>query len=87
MCVPGVYRGQKWALETIKLELQRVMSHHVAAGNQILLFHKSSQGLLTTEQFLRSPENCLLKKFSPNAFHGLLSVKSLTSIISSVPTL
>lgn len=39
-CVPGVCRGQKWALE---LELQMCMSHHVGAVNRTWVLRTSSK--------------------------------------------
>lgn len=35
-------RGQKWALDSLALELLMVVHHHVGAGNQIPIFRKSS---------------------------------------------
>jgi hypothetical protein len=33
MCMPGTHRGQKKALDSLKLELQTVVSCHAGAGN------------------------------------------------------
>jgi hypothetical protein len=36
------HRGQRKVSDPLKLELQTVINHHVGAGNQTLLFNKSS---------------------------------------------
>ena len=45
MCVPGACRGQKKALDLLELELRMVVSHHVGAGNEILVFCKRGSAL------------------------------------------
>lgn len=35
MCMPGVLGGQKGETESLQLELQMVVIHHVGARNQI----------------------------------------------------
>jgi hypothetical protein len=43
MCVSGVHRGQKKALDFLELEFQTVLSHYVGAGNQAQVYWISSQ--------------------------------------------
>jgi hypothetical protein len=41
--VPGVLESQKRALDSLELELQTVLSHHVCAVNLTQAFWKNSQ--------------------------------------------
>lgn len=43
MCVPGVHRDQIWVSDSLKLELQAVMSCHVVAMNQTQILCKSRE--------------------------------------------
>ena len=43
MCMPGACRGQKRVLDHLELELQRVVNHHVDAGNQTQFLCKSNK--------------------------------------------
>lgn len=63
VCAPhafSVYGGQKKKLDPLDLELQMVLSHHMGAGNQILVVWKRSQSL-TTEPFPSSLNSLILK--------------------------
>lgn len=35
MCMPGAHRSQKKVLDPLPLELQKVVSYHVDAGNNL----------------------------------------------------
>lgn len=41
--VPGARGGQKSVFESLGLELQIVVSHHVGAGKQTQVLHKSTK--------------------------------------------
>jgi hypothetical protein len=55
--VPSAFRGQKKMLGVLELELQRVVSCHVGAGNGALVFYKNSQCL---NHWAISPTSLLL---------------------------
>lgn len=42
-CVPGVYRGQNKASDTVELELEMVANYHVATGTQTQVLWKSNK--------------------------------------------
>lgn len=50
-CVCKAQRSQKWMLDLLELELQRVASHHVHTGNQIFVLCKAV--LITAEPCLQ----------------------------------
>lgn len=41
--LPGALGGQKWVLDTLELESQRVVNHHVSAENQAQVLCESSK--------------------------------------------
>ena len=45
ICIPAAQRGQKRASDSLKLELQMVVSHHMGAGNQILVSQRAASAL------------------------------------------
>jgi hypothetical protein len=45
MCVPGAYGGQNTTLDSLELEIQMIMSHHMDARDQIQGPWKSSNTL------------------------------------------
>jgi hypothetical protein len=65
-CVLGALEGQKRVWDPVKLKLQRIVNHHVGAGNQTqVLCRRKGQVFLTAELSLPSP----LSIFSYFIFH------------------
>ena len=58
--MPGAHGGQEKVMDSLRLELQMVVSHHVAAGNQTWVLYKSNKCSDLLIHLFRAPEEICL---------------------------